>query len=215
MRIFPIRFLIFLSAACICCSCNQYNHMHNIPSDENCVQKFKPDFNRVIYQTTVDVIGKHISGLLLFKYMPDSSTRIVFSNEMGFGFFDFGFMHDGDFVVYQIIPQMNKKALIKTLRKDFELIMFRNMDSSKYYALADTGNLVYYAFPQSKGINYYITDAQCRQLVKMQRASNKKPVMEAYIEPSSPDSSPDSISIRHLNFNFSITLKKISAIAPE
>lgn len=215
MRKFPIRFSVFLSAACIYCSCNQYSHMHSIPSDEKCVQKFKPVFNRVVYKTSVDVIGKNISGLLLIKYMPDSSTRIVFSNELGLGFFDFGFLHDGGFTVYQIIPQMNKKALVKTLRKDFELIMFRNMGSRKYYALTDTSNLVYHAFPQSKGINYYITDVQCRQLVKMQRASNKKPVMEAYMEPSSPGNSPDSISIRHLNFNFSITLKKITTIAPE
>jgi hypothetical protein len=88
------------------------------------------------------------------------------------------------------------------------------MDSSKYYALADS-NLVYHAFPQTKGVNYYITDAQCRQLVKMQRASNKKPVMEAVIYRITPGNSHDSISISHLNFNFSISLKKISTLASQ
>jgi len=215
MRIFPIRFLISISLTCLNFSCNQYRHMQKIQSDESCLQKFKPDFNHVIYKTSVDVFGKHISGLLIMKFMPDSSTRVVFSNEMGFSFFDFGFLPDSGFKVYQIVPQMNKKGLIKTLRKDFELVMFRNMDVSRYFALKDS-NLIYHAFPQNKGVNYYITESLCRQLIKMQRASNKKPVMEAFMEGGSLGIAPDSISIRHFNFShFSITLKKISPLAPE
>lgn len=214
MRKYLIRFLISLSVACLIFSCNQYSHMRKIQSDESCVQKFKPDLNHVVYQTSVDVIGNHISGLLLIKYMPDSSTRIVFSNQMGVSFFDFGFLQNNRFKVYQIIPQMNKKALIKTLRKDFELVMFRNMDNRFCYALLDS-NLIYHAYPQSKGINYYITDTPCRQLIKMQRASNKKPVMEAYLANDSINNTPDSISIRHLNFNFMISLKKIRPLAAE
>jgi hypothetical protein len=214
MRIFPIRFLIFLSGVILNLSCNQYRHMQKIQSAESCVRKFKPDFNLVIYKTSADVVGKHISGLLLIKYMPDSSTRILFSNEMGLSFFDFGFFPDNEFRVYQVTPAMNKKALIKTLRKDFELVMFRNMDSSKSYSLADS-NLVYHAFPQTSGINYYITDDHCLKLVKMQRASNKKPVMEAFIYDSLAGNPPDSLVIRHLNFNFTITLKKITPLAAQ
>jgi hypothetical protein len=65
--------------------------MQKIKSDESCIQKFKPDFRQVVYRTSADVVGKHLSGLLVFKFMPDSSTRVVFSNEMGFSLFDFGF----------------------------------------------------------------------------------------------------------------------------
>ncbi|MBK7307905.1 MAG: hypothetical protein IPI88_13305 [Chitinophagaceae bacterium] len=50
------------------------------------LQKFKPAFTVALYNTTVDVMGNHFSGLLLIKKMPDSSTRMVFSNEMGLGF---------------------------------------------------------------------------------------------------------------------------------
>jgi hypothetical protein len=214
MRIFPIRLLIFLNTVILNFSCNHYSHMRKTPSDGNCIEKFKPDFNHAEYRTSVDVVGKHISGLLLIKYMPDSSTRIVFSNEMGLSFFDFGFPPDTGFVVYHIVSQMNKPALIKTLRKDFELIMFRNMGHSNSYNLADSG-FIYHAYPQIKGINYYITDDQCRQLVKMQRSSNKKPIMEAAIYNNLPGKSPDSISIRHLNFSFLISLKKITPLAAQ
>ena len=146
--------------------------------------------------------------------MSDNSTRILFTNEMGFPFFDFGFGADSGFTVYQITPDMNKKYLIKTLRKDFELILFRNMDNSSSFELRDS-LLMYHAYPQPKGINYYITDIPCGQLVKMQRASKKKPVVEASFPGNSYENEPDSILIRHLNFNFTITLKKISGLAAE
>jgi hypothetical protein len=205
----PIRFLIYLSLACLNSSCNQYRHMQKIQSDESCLLKFKPDLHHVIYKTSVDVLGKHISGILILKVMPDSSTRIVFSNEMGFSFFDFGFGLDSGFKVYAIISQMNKDALIRTLQKDFELLLFKKLNGSKYYSFKNKG-LIYHAFPQTEGVNYYITDSSCRQLVKMQRASTKKPVMEAYIYGGAFDVAPDSISMRHFNIShFSITLKKI------
>ncbi len=174
---------------------------------DQCLQKFKPVIERALYNTSVDVTGKHISGLLLIKTMPDSSIRIVFSNEMGFSFFDFGFFTGNGFKVYHIIPQMNKKAVIKTLRKDFELVLFRNMPEKGRFTLKDN-SLVYYGFPQSKGVNYYITDTNCTKLVKMQRASKRKPVVEAVLF-LNRESVPDSVFINHLNFQFSITLKKI------
>lgn len=212
MRIFQIRFLIFLSISCHLFSCNEYRHLHKTQTDSFCVQKLKPDFNHTIYKTAVDVLGKHISGILLIKYMPDSSTRIVFSNEMGFSYFDFGFGTDTGFHVYQIIPQMNKKGLIKTLRKDFELLLFKNMDYKNSYTLTDS-TLIYHAFPQQEGINYYITDMNCTRLVGMQRASSKKPVVEVAFD-SKTDNPPDSLFIRHnIKINFTISLKKISPLA--
>jgi hypothetical protein len=208
MRISPILFLIYISAGFLNCSCNAHSHLQKIRSGESCVLKFKPDFKHVLYQTSVDITGKHFSGILLIKKMQDSSIRFSFSNESGFSFFDFGFGPDSGFFVFQITPRMNKKAVIKTLRKDFELLLFSNMDTAKSYTMTDSSQ-VYHAYPQPKGINYYITDTNCSRLIKMQRASKHKPVMEAYLGSFSVDKTPDSISIHHLNFNFSISLTKI------
>ncbi|HEY4155095.1 MAG TPA: hypothetical protein VGM24_06700 [Puia sp.] len=207
MQISPIRCLLFLSLICGMLSCNAYRHLEKTNADFGCLQQFKPDIKRALYRTSVDITGKHISGLLLVKTLPDSSLRIAFSNAMGFSFFDIGFLPGNEFKVYQILPQMNKAAVIKTLRKDFELVLFRKMDGKNRFALKDS-SLIYYGFPQEKGVNYYITDTNCSRLVKMQRASKRKPVVEAVMFLDS-GSVPDSVSIRHLNFNFSISLKKI------
>ena len=206
MRISPTRSLPFLSLVSLMLSCNSYRHLQKIRLSDQCLYKFKPAISRAIYRTSVDVNKKHISGMLLIKTMADSSIRVVFSNAMGFSFFDFGFSRGNEFKVYQIISQMDKKAVIKTLRKDFELVLFMNMQEKNRFTLADSA-FNYYGFPQAKGVNYYITDKNCSTLVKMERSSKRKPVVEAMMT-FNKESIPDSISIRHLNFNFSITLKK-------
>src|SRR5215207_2278735 len=120
MNQFPMRYLFF-SAACIACFCcsSDYHYMNAIQANEDCIAKLTPfRLNTSWYHASVDVVGSHISGLLLIKHMPDSSMRVVFTNEAGVTFFDFGF-NDGNFKVHNIIGQLNKKPVIQTLRKDF------------------------------------------------------------------------------------------------
>jgi len=203
-----MRYLLFISFIILLVACSsQYRKMKKQAGDTSCIQKFKPAFNGTVYKTTVDVVGKHLSGLLLIKKMPDSSMRIVFTSEIGFKFFDFGFSKDSGFKVYYVIQQMNKKAVITTLRKDFELVMMYNTDTKGSYILKDSGNL-YYSFPQEKGVNYYITDSTCKTLIGMQRASKRKAVVEAIMK-WKEDNAPDTIGIEHKNFNFTIGLKRV------
>lgn len=194
--------LFFLTA----CS-SVYHGMQHADADPSCLVAFRPTFTRALYNTQVDVVGKHLSGLLLLKQMPDSSTRLVFSNEMGFKYFDFEFSAAGGFKVWYILPQMDKKAVKTTLRKDFALLLMQHLDLKKSFVLKKDG-LIYYGFPQTKGNNYYITDSTCRQLVRVERASRRKPVVTAVMQ-HYKDGMPDTIGISHANFNFTIGLKKL------
>ncbi len=203
-----MRFLLFISCLFVLQSCSSlYSNLQKTQTDINCLQKFKPEFGSALYSAKIDVIGKHLSGLVIIKKMPDSSIRIVFSNEMGFTFFDFEFQQDGNFIVHSIIKQMDKKAVKKTLRKDFELIMMNDLENKTSYSRKDS-SLVYIAFPQTKGTYYYITNMDCSELVKMQRASNSKAVVEAIMK-NYVNGIPDTIGISHKNFNFDIGLKRI------
>lgn len=181
--------------------------MQTANADVTLLQKFKPAFTVALYNTTVDVVGNHLSGLLLIKKMPDSSTRLVFSNEMGFSFFDFEFAADGKFKVYSITKQMNKKSVIKTLQHDFELILMNNLDNSKASVRTKDG-LTYFVFPQTKGFNYYITNLSGIELVRMERASNKKTIVVAVMN-NYVGGIPDTIGISHKTFEFNIGLKQI------
>jgi hypothetical protein len=203
-----MRYLPFISSLAFLLACGSpYKHLQKTPGDIHCLEQFKPRFSSALYKTEVEVTGKHIGGLLLIKTLADSSIRMVFSNQLGFKFFDFGFSRDSGFQVYYIMKQMDKKAVVKTLRKDFELVLMQDIKSDKAYILRDEQHN-YYAFPQEKGINYYITDPGCGQLLLMQRASKRKAVVEAIMKDYS-HGMPDSIGISHKNFNFTIGLKKI------
>jgi hypothetical protein len=202
-----MRYLLFISLLVLSACSSPYKGLQNATGDINCVQKFKPVFVSALYNTQVNVIGKHLSGLLLIKTMPDSSIRTVFSNEMGFKFFDFGFSPNGDFTAYSVIKQMKKKAVINTLRKDFELIMMRRLDTTNA-SVKKEGGLFYYLFQQDKEFNYYITSPGCAELVRVEKASKRKRkvqvIMQNYI-----GGIPDTIGITHKNFNFNIGLKRL------
>lgn len=208
MRPFRIIYLILSSCLLFVVSCSpSYQQMQSATADVNVLQKFKPAFTVALYNTTVDVMSNHLSGLLLIKKMPDSSTRVVFSNEMGLGFFDFEFAPDGSFKIYSIMKKLNKKSVIKTLQHDFELVLMNNLDNTKAVVKTNEG-LTYFIFPQSKGFNYYITNQSGDELVRMERASNKKIIVEAVMK-NYINGIPDTIGISHKTFEFNIGLKRI------
>jgi hypothetical protein len=203
-----MRYLLFISGLFFLQGCSSlYRALKKTQSGYACVTRFKPQFSSVVYDARADVAGRHLSGLLVIKKMPDSSTRIVFTSQLGFTFFDFEFSADDHFSTHSILKQMNKKAVIKTLRKDFELVLMQGLKEKGSYSLMDSTG-IYTAFPQSSGTYYYVTDRQCERLLKMQRASRTKVVMEAVMS-HSENSAPDTIGISHKNFNFDIGLKKL------
>lgn len=203
-----IHYLLLSSYLFLFIGCSPvYRQMQTATGNISGLAKFKPDFSVALYKTEVDIVGNHLSGLLLVKKMPDRSTRMVFSNEMGFKFFDFEFARDGKFKVYSIMKQMNKKAVLKTLQKDFELILMERLDNATVSIRTHNG-LKYYVFPRATGYNYYITDHTGDELVRMERASKRKTVVEAIMK-NYRNGIPDTIGISHKTFNFTIGLKRI------
>lgn len=190
-----MRCLLSISLLILCGCSSQYNKMQrSTTADVDCIKAFRPVFKTALYNTQVNVIGKHLSGLLIIKTMPDSSTRIVFTSEAGFKFFDFGFSGD-DFTVYYIYKEMDKKAVIKTLRKDFELVLMNRLNTEKPYVLDKEGER-YYTFPDGKDHYYYVTNSDCSRLIRMERGSKRKKVMTA-IAQNFNEGMPDTIGITH------------------
>ena len=187
---------------------SHYKHLKHTNGDVNCIKHFAPRFTTTLYSATVDVTKHHFSGILFFKVMPDSSTRVVFTNEMGVKFFDFAFTKDAQFIKYYVMPKLDKKVVVKALRKDLELVIM-HQDLSKAVALQDSA-YNYTAIPNSKGNDYYITD-QCSRLVRIEKASKKKAVVEVQML-NYKDGIPDSISIVHKNFTFNILLKRTNSV---
>ncbi len=203
-----MRYLLLNSCWLIVLSCSTIQKpTQSVIPDTSTLINFKPAFTVALYTANIDVVGNHLSGLLLIKKMPDNSTRLVFSNEMGFSFFDFEFAADGKFKVYTVYKKLNKKPVIKTLQHDFELILMNQLDSSTA-SVRKENELIYFMFPQTKGFSYYITNKAGTELVRMERSTGKKTVVEAIMK-NYFNGIPDTIGISHKKFEFNIGLKRI------
>jgi len=208
MRKFPMRSLLFSAVSLLLAGCaSEYGHLEAAKPDAACASAIAPlGLETAWYDASVDVMGKHLSGLLLLKNMPDSSQRIVFTNEAGITFFDFGFSK-GVFKVYSVISQLDKKPVIGTLRKDFALIIglpFRNAPYTRYVA----GDEVYFGVAEKSETAYFITSKDCASLQRLEWGTARKRKVSVHF-PGSGYPSPDSITLQHYTFNLEIRLTRI------
>ena len=192
---------LFLFSGCR----SAYKNLQHSDADVNCIKQFAPQFTTTLYSAYVDVTKYHLSGILFFKLMPDSSTRVLFTNEMGVKFFDFSFAKNGDFTKHYILDKMDKKVVVKALRNDLQLVLL-HPDLDKAKSLKDS-TYNYVAVPTPKGNNYYIT-RDCEELVRIEKSSKRKSVVDVHML-NYTNGVPDSINIQHRNFKFTIALKRI------
>jgi hypothetical protein len=204
-----MRCLRYASLLLLLTGCSSvYRNLRPAKGDPAVLAQFKPTIRVALYKAAIEVMGEHLSGLLLIKKMEDSSTRLVFSNEIGFKYFDFEFSANGGFRVLSIIRQMDRKPVIKTLRKDFQLIMMEGLETGAALIREDQG-LIYYSFARAGGYSHYITNERGDELVRLERSSRRKPVMRAVMK-NYVGGIPDTIGISHTNFKFTIGLKRIA-----
>ena len=198
-----IFLFIFFASACR----SPYASLTEAPDiSPACVQKFRPSFSSFLYKTGVAVAGKTLSGLLIFKTMPDSSRRVVFTSETGPTLFDFGFARD-TFLVHYCYKKLNRKAVIRTLRKDFELLLMENTGQPEGRVLRDSARL-FFPYLSGKETNYYITDTLCRQLLRVEKAGRRKKKVTIEMSPFE-GGMPENVKIEHRNFTFAIRLKAL------
>lgn len=184
-----------------------YNSYPPVSVREDCLTELGPRFENELYKAQVDITGRSLGGLLLIKKMPDSSTRIVFSTEMGVKFFDFEFRESGEFKVVDILKKLNKKPVISALRQDFEILLMQERGKIPERIL-EHGNYLYHGYSKGKKQAWYLTDKNCQNLVGAELSSTRKPLVRLnYFYQGTGN--PDSIQIRHLNFSFNIALKKL------
>lgn len=201
---------LLLGVVVFSCAPAAYKNLQEVKGNAGCVEKFQPVFERALYQTSADVMGNHLGGILLIKLMPDSALRLLFTNETGYKFFDLEFSKTGQFSVHFIIDKMNKEAVIKTLQKDFQLLLFQQPVKllKPYTFTGQNEKEYYYAYHQGKDYYYYITDNNCSRLIRMERGSKSKKVLDAFTS-ELKSGMPDSLRIHHTNFKFDMILTRI------
>ncbi len=195
-------FLLFFS-----CGVSPYVRLKEEPAKPDCFNGFKPRFTSELYTAYANVKGKHLSGLLVFKKMPDSTIRVVFSSEMGIKFFDFEFAGN-NFKVHYCMKQLNRKPVVNQLREDLELVLMNRVDPAQVKSMRSETE-IYFKFLSGKEETYYITDPNCTRLARIENASKKKKKAIVNLSGGKPGAMADSIYIAHQLFDFNISLKKL------
>jgi len=201
--LYSFAFILLLSS---CAS--DYKHLQKSSGDVACAQRIVPGYSGTSwYDASIDVTGRHMSGLLLIKSMPDSSNRVVFTNEAGITFFDFSFSKDGDFKIITVIKQLNRKSVIRTLSRDFALVLGLPFNSGNFERF--TGDeKVYYGVRQKKGTAYFITNKDCASLQELEWGTRRKRIVSVRL-PGSGYPAPDRIELDHHTFSMLIKLTRI------
>lgn len=202
-----MKYFVYSLAFMVIACTSQYKGMQQISSDQVCEENIKPgQIQTGWFKAGIDVMGKHISGLLLIKQMDEGSTRMVFTNEAGLTFFDFEFTANNDFKVHKIIKQMDKKAVINLLRQDFLLLLGLPFKGASYEVTTLNGE-IFYGVKGKNETYYFITGKDCASLRRLEMGSNRK--KKVTIVFTGAANSPDAVEVKHHTFDMVINLKKI------
>lgn len=165
------------------------------------------------YRTAVDVLNKHLSGILIFKWQENKSIRAVFINEMGVTFFDLSFYPDR-YVYHSILESLDKKAVRISLAKDLGMLLKQGIFTSKSWnnpevqpANANTKNVLLKL--QRKGKVLYTCNTECTRILSSSNIGRRKKVVQITPFYSGASVQADSIIIQHQTVHFTIRLKKI------
>lgn len=212
-----MRCFLFASLLFLCCSCNRqaYKDQRKNPATHTLnAADLRPRFEKTLYRCVVD--GKfafkrfHLSGILYLRHFNDAGDRVVFQSEMGNTFFDFGWDLKDSFQVHQVIEQMNKPALIKTLRKDFELLLGKRLSNATGTYRFGNDPVDYIRFELQKGFAYYLTDSAGKLKGIENADEHRKVVIMTFTPPAPLQELPEAATIQHLRAHFTIELKKIT-----
>lgn len=193
-----VKIGLFLLAVLFFASCSNRGYQtisQSSISTDSSVAVFNNDFEKALYQTTINIFKTQLTGITLIK-KTDSSYRVVSMSEIGVKYFDVEVFVNSTSPakVHYIMEVLNRKLLVSMILNDFQLLFSEPVDPLKIKTenqirKSKNGNLVYYD-EFSKGITqirksrFLFTD---KLLISLGRTN---PI------------SPDSILINHGKINF-------------
>ncbi len=202
---------ILIQSSIVFCLLSKANISLKASSIDSLRVKYLPTWQAVKYRTMIDVMGKHLSGILFIKNIEGHSTRCVFMNEMGVTFFDLNF-ENNQYRYESIMSSLNKKGVKMTLAKDLGMILMDGIFHSIISENKIENQTILKLKLKRKGFVTFHIDSTKQQIpfVENKNKRNKTfiTVQQLYL---SNNTMPDSIFVKHHQINFQISLKQIHA----
>ncbi|MDB5258270.1 MAG: hypothetical protein JWM14_2965 [Chitinophagaceae bacterium] len=204
------RYLLLISIGLLA-ACSK---KHTLPSDyvlqkENAGQKLVK-FVQVekdslkTYATSVAAYGKYFSGVTYFKNTQDTALRVLFTTHTGLKLLDLQLSEEGCSTIYAV-EQLQNPVVLKLLCHDFGLISTIKKEVQASQVYTNSAGLDIVVQKGDKDL-YYYTNAKNDMIKVIETVPGKRKIQtEAYRE-----SGDSSLVVKHRNFNFKMTLKKLT-----
>jgi len=192
----------------VACSTSRYAKLNKIEEltlkGQEIPVFFADTTDKILYKSSVNIYGNYLSGLTLFKRLPDSSIRVVFMNELGIKIFEFEFKNN-EFKKVFCLEQLDRPSIINTIKSDLEILLFQSFINQKSIIFNDKENLYrIYRTRFGEFFNYYFISRKTNTLLKIENGGLTSENVEIRF-----GSNADSLEIEHKDMDINIKMYKI------
>jgi len=170
---------------------------------------FQSDSGHFLFNTRVDLIRNHLTGLMVAKETGRDTFRVVMITEVGLKLFDFEFTPDHTMKVHFIIDAMDRRILIKTLSEDIGMLLMHPASGTNDRAILQDkkGNIIYRYRDHCKKTYYFHTeDSSLPYYAERMKGISRKATVEFF---GNQANGPDSVKLAHDNISLNIHLYRI------
>ncbi len=171
------------------------------------VSWFSQGKDHMLLTTSIDVMKRHFSGIMVVKPQDPSGYRVVFMTEMGMKIFDMEFTQGMPVKVHYMMEAMNKKALVQTLEHDIALALMQiNRSEEYYYENGSAGRML--MTKENGRNNYFLFPDSCvKPSGGLQKGNMSRKSFVKYY--TTDDRQLDSLLISHYHMKLRIKMKTI------
>lgn len=157
-----------------------------------------------VYKANITAYGHRFGGLMIVKKIGDMHHRIVFTTEMGNKMLDAELKRD-HFTLNFIADALNRKMLLKTLERDFKILL---REKSKVVRAFENADFIIYKSERDGRFNFYFMNKANNRLAQVVNTTRAKE--KVIIDFTSKDGKiAESILIEHKDLKLRIALVAI------
>lgn len=172
---------------------------------------FSADFDKSMYQAEITFGKNTFTSLAIIKQISEyNSYRLAFLSETGMRLFEMEFIEDGNVNVEYISDFLNKKAVVKKLSSDFNLLFVNETTHQVrkvFTFIGDTSNYILQMKGNGKKDFYY--NSNIEEPIKICEKGCAYGKTFALLD-NYDNNGPEEIRFEHKMLNFKIRLTKIN-----
>lgn len=158
-----------------------------------------------VYKAQMEAYGRNFGGILIVKKLNTRHHRLVMTTEFGSKLLDFEFKND-EFFKNFVIPDLDRKFIIKILKNDFRLLLKEDILATKQF---EKENDWIFEAEEGNRKNFYFFSKKIGNLNRMVHTKRHKEKVSFEFYSDSKEIA-DSIFIKHHSIKLEINLKKFN-----